>query len=147
MVLRASGHDSHLRRLAEQYHVTDMIDLAPPIPYHAALAEMLAADGLLVFQAANCNHQIPAKIYEYLRARRPILALTDPTGDTASALRASAGATLARLDNVEDIKRTLLDFLQRVREHRAPIATAAQVALHSRQARTRELAVLLDSLA
>ncbi len=146
VVLRASGHDAHLRRLAEQYHVTDLIDIAPSISYHAALAEMLAADGLLVFQAANCNHQIPAKIYEYLRARRPILALTDPAGDTAGALRAAAGATLTRLDNVEDIKRTLIDFLRQLREQRAPAAEARQVTLHSRQARTRELATLLDSL-
>ena len=52
-----------------------------------ALAEQLAADGLLLFQAANCNHQIPAKLYEYLRAGRPILALTDAAGNTAATLR------------------------------------------------------------
>ena len=34
---------------------------------------MLAADGLLLMQAANRNSQILAKAYEYLRAGRPIL--------------------------------------------------------------------------
>jgi hypothetical protein len=61
--------------------------LAPALPYREALRETMDVDGLLVFQAANCNHQIPTKIYEYFRTRRPILALTDPSGDTAAALR------------------------------------------------------------
>jgi len=43
-----------------------------------ATAVRMAADALLVMQASNCNAQIPAKIYEYLRAGKPILALTDP---------------------------------------------------------------------
>jgi len=42
---------------------------------------------LLLLQASNCNSQIPAKVYEYLRAGKPILALTDPEGDTATLLR------------------------------------------------------------
>ena len=44
---------------------------------------MLRADGLLILQAANCNEQIPAKLYKYLRARRPIVALTDPQATLA----------------------------------------------------------------
>ena len=63
--------------------------LAPPIGYGEALAEMISSDALLILQASNCNDQIPAKLYECLRARRPILGLTDPAGDTAAALRAA----------------------------------------------------------
>ncbi|MBF1165907.1 MAG: glycosyltransferase, partial [Dechloromonas agitata] len=79
---RASVHDDLLQSLAARYDVREFIDCQPPVPYRQALAEMLDADGLLVMQAANCNEQIPAKIYEYLRANRPILTLTDPQGDT-----------------------------------------------------------------
>ena len=50
----------------ERRGIQDLIELAPLVPYEGrAFAEQLAADGLLLFQAANCNHQIPAKLYEY----------------------------------------------------------------------------------
>ena len=87
IVLRAAGynvvHQDNIRR----HGLEKVVRLEPPLPYREALSEMLLADGLLVFQASNCNHQVPAKVYEYLRCRRPILALTDPAGDTADVLR------------------------------------------------------------
>ncbi|HEV7814531.1 MAG TPA: glycosyltransferase [Janthinobacterium sp.] len=144
LVLRASGHDGYLRDLLQRHGIAGLVELAPALPYRAALAEMLEADGLLLLQARNCNHQIPAKLYEYLRAGRPILALTDPAGDSAAKLRACGIDTLARLDSAEAIAGALPRFLQLARLGEAPLATAATVALQSRAARTIELAALLD---
>ncbi len=144
LVLRASGHDAHLRGLIERHHIGALVELAPALPYRAALAEMLGADGLLLLQANNCNNQIPAKLYEYLRARRPILALTDLAGDSAAKLRRSGIDTIGMLDSVDDICRALLRFLQLCRQDKAPLASAATIAIHSRQARSAELADLLD---
>jgi hypothetical protein len=147
LVLRASGHDAHLQTLIQQHpKLAQLIELAPPLPYCAALAEMLNADGLLLLQAANCNKQIPAKLYEYLRARQPIFALTDPHGDTARALRQEGIDTIARLDSAEQIAAFLPRFLQLCSDNTAPLATPAAVARHSRVARTGELAALLDRL-
>ncbi len=67
--LRASAYDPMLAELAARHDVADLIALEPAIPYHAALQEMLDVDGLLILQASNCNQQIPAKLYEYVRAR------------------------------------------------------------------------------
>ncbi|NGZ87117.1 glycosyltransferase [Duganella aceris] len=147
LVLRASGHDDHLRSLMRIHPgLEHLIELAPPLPYRDALAEMMAADGLLLLQAANCNGQIPAKMYEYLRARRPLLALTHPDGDTAAALRRNGIDTIGRLDSADDIAATLMGFLRLCRENKAPLATPALIAGHSRTARTRELAALLDRI-
>jgi glycosyltransferase involved in cell wall biosynthesis len=147
LVLRASGHDDHLHHLIAQHPaLAQMVELAPALPYHEALAEMLDADGLLLLQAENCNGQIPAKLYEYLRARRPLLALTHPDGDTAGLLRRAGIHTVARLDRAEEIVTTLPHFLQLCREQQAPTAPPALIARYSRAARTRELASLLDRL-
>src|SRR5690606_1324512 len=86
ITLRASHHETYLQSLIDRFGISQIVSLAPAIPYKQALSEMLAVDGLLLLQAANCNNQIPAKLYEYLRAQRPILALTDPAGDTAQKL-------------------------------------------------------------
>lgn len=124
-----------------------MVHLAPSLPYREALREMMDVDGLLVFQAANCNHQIPAKIYEYFRAKRPILALTDPLGDTAGALREMGFNAIVPLDNEVRIQQGLRDFLQSIRERRAHVASDEAIRRHSRRARTAELALLLDEVA
>ncbi|MGI8894758.1 MAG: glycosyltransferase [Casimicrobiaceae bacterium] len=147
VVLRATGCDDYLRDLIERYGIGGVVTLAPPIPYRAALAEMLAADALLVLQAANCNYQVPAKLYEYLRARRPILALTDPAGDTAAVLRNAGIDTIAHLDSQPEISRLLIHFLTLLRQQRAPVAKEAQIAAASRRARTSELAKVLDAVA
>jgi hypothetical protein len=100
-----------------------------------------------VLQAANCNSQVPAKLYEYLRARRPILALTDPAGDTAAVLRNAGIDTIARLDSEQEISRMLVHFLELLRMQRAPIANETTVLASSRRSRTIELARMLDAVA
>lgn len=145
LALRAPVHEAALRPLIAQAGVAELVELLPPLPYEAALREMLAADALLVLQAANCNQQIPAKLYEYLRAGRPILALADPAGDTARALHGAAA--IAPLDNQEAIADALACFISDVRGGKAMLAGAERVRAHTRHARTRELAALLDSVA
>ena len=79
---RAPLHSDLLERLAAQTGTSSLIEILPAVPYREALREMMRSDSLLVMQGANCNDQIPAKLYEYFRAGRPILGLADPTGDT-----------------------------------------------------------------
>jgi len=141
---RASVHDDLLRTLAMQNGIDALVELAPAIAYRDALAEMVAVDGLLVMQASNCNAQIPAKIYEYLRAGTPILGLTDPDGDTAGVLRAAGLSAMARIDSVDEISEVLMRFLDDVRRGTAELAEPAVVQAASRQGRSRAMAELLE---
>lgn len=143
---RAAVHDEILRDLATRHGIGDLIECLPPIPYREALSEMLAADGLLVMQASNCNEQIPAKIYEYLRSKRPILALTDPRGDTAVVLREAGVQAIARLDSVPEIAEMLPTFAQSIRAKTYTLPSQHAVERASREGRTAQLAGLLDSL-
>jgi glycosyltransferase involved in cell wall biosynthesis len=147
VVLRASGHDALLARMIEEFAIADLVELAATIPYGAALAEMLSVDALLLLQAANSNHQIPAKLYEYLRTGRPIFALTDAAGDSAAALRAAGVDTLADIADAAQIEATLPDFLRKVRQGAAPVADRRYVAGFSREAQSAALADLLGRLA
>jgi len=144
--LRASAHETQLAKLIGDFRVTEIVELAPPIPYRQALHEMMRADGLLVLQADNCNDQIPAKVYEYLRCRRPIIGLTDPAGDTAGLLRKAGVDNIARLDSAQEIAFELRRFLDQARRGGASPRDDAFVRGASRLNRTRELAGLLDRL-
>ena len=144
IILRATAHDSYIQPMIDRQGIGAIVTLAAPVPYRDALSEMLQADGLLLLQAANCNSQIPAKLYEYLRAGRPILALTDAAGDTAATLRAAGVDTIAPLDSKDAIAVEIRRFLALLREGKAPVTPATTVLGCSREGRTRELANLLD---
>jgi glycosyltransferase involved in cell wall biosynthesis len=145
--LRAPVHDEYLEELIRKHGIGSIVTIEPHVPYREALAEMLAADGLLVLQGANCNCQIPAKIYEYLRARRPILALTDAAGDTAATLRRAGIDTIGPLDSRDGIMHTLMEFLDLVRAGQAPLPGNEVVLSNSRRSRSAQLGQLLDEVA
>lgn len=146
VVLRATGHDGHYAPMLAELGIADLVELAPPVPYRQALAEMLRADGLLLFQAANCNHQIPAKLYEYLRAGRPILALTDPAGDTAATLREAAAGTVVRLDDADDIEQGLRAFMAQLEKGAQAMPGESVVRGYERGVGAARLAALLDAV-
>lgn len=143
---RAAIHDELIRDLATRNGVLDVVDIAPLLPYREALAEMMSADGLLVLQASNCNEQIPAKIYEYLRAKRPILGLADPAGDTGEALRRMGVDHIAALEDAGGIGTALERFIADVRSGNAPIPEPAEVSRASRRERTADLARVFDGV-
>lgn len=144
--LRATAHDDWLRSLALEHGIMDAIELAPPLLYRMALEEMLRADGLVILQATNCNEQVPAKLYEYLRAERPILGLTDPSGDTALTLRQAGCQHLARLDSREELISVLPRFVDELASGVASRPDSKVIAVASRLARTQALAELMDSM-
>ena len=147
VVLRASGYDDHYRTLIHQYGLEDIVILGPAIPYREALAEMREADGLLVFQGYTSNPAIPAKLYEYLRANRPIFAMVDAKGETAAMLQSANTGIIVPLDSSEQIANGLSEFLSQLRQGNAKILNPAQAQTYSREYRAQELAELLNQIA
>lgn len=145
VILRATGHDQHYVDMIKRFNIYDIVKLLPPLPYQAALSEMLNTDGLLIFQASTCNHQIPAKAYEYLRAQRPIFSLTDPAGDTAKLLESAGANHIAHLDDKNDIQNKLSHFLAELKKKQIYIPPIEQVQQYSREACTEKLNSLLNT--
>lgn len=139
---RAAVHERLLAELAAAHGVQDMVEMLPPLPYLEALQEMLRADGLLLLQASNCNEQIPAKLYEYLRARRPILCLSDFAGDTWQVLQRAGLRHGAALNDARQIDQLLMRALTRGPDGLLPSEQSVQEA--SRAGRARLLATWLE---
>tara|TARA_R110002110_G_scaffold414983_1_gene647352 strand:- start:38320 stop:39576 length:1257 start_codon:yes stop_codon:yes gene_type:complete len=146
VLLRATGHDHLLAPLLQKWGIQDLVELAPGIDYVAALEEMLGADALLLLQAANCNFQTPAKAYEYIRARRPVLALTDPGGDTAALVLQAGVGEVAALDDPATIKSALRRFLSRVEAQDFVFAPVEELMCWSRQYQARAFVQMLDDV-
>ncbi len=141
---RAAGHDDLLRELTAHHALSEFVEVLPPVAYREALAEMIRAEGLLVLQAANCNEQVPAKLYEYLRSGRPIMALTDPRGDTAAVMRDAGIDIVAPLDSADEIATCLERFVAAVAANRGPLPRADYVLHASRRERAQSLAALFE---
>jgi len=144
VVLRASGCEARYQQRIDQLGIADIVTLAPPIGNHEALLEQVSADALLLFQGSRFDRQIPAKLYEYLRAGRPIFALVGENGDTASVLREAGGAVLVPLDDESKIAQELARFVDSLAGERNPQEGGPDISRWSRRRRAAELAQLLD---
>lgn len=142
--LRAAVHEDLMRELAQAHGIVDLVEVLPAIGYRDALEEMLRADALVVMQGANCNEQIPAKVYEYLRAGRPLLGLCE--GDTAAVLRRAGVYTTVSLHDAQAISECLCQFLPALAQRTAPMPTGESVRAASRLERCRELAAHLQRI-
>ena len=146
VMLRAPGDDSYFLAMIDNFKLTGIVKIAPPVPYRDALAEMLTVQGLLLFQGTPFNRQIPAKIYEYFRARKPIFGLLDLSGDTASALRVAGFQDLANMDSADAITLALQSFIQKIRDGQTHVASDDVVAASSRKHRARQLAQIFEEV-
>jgi hypothetical protein len=144
--LRASGSEAYYSALIGEFGIDDIVHLLPPLPYRQALQNCAHADGLLLFQGASCNHLIPAKAYEYLRLQRPILALTDSRGDTASLFREVGGAMIVNLADEEAIYMALPSFLYCLRNNTRPLPDMRKMERYSRKNQAFELATCLTKI-
>ena len=133
VILRASRSVKEFTREIQRLGLGDMVFLYPAISYRDALIEQATADALLLFQGAEFDRQIPAKLYEYLRIGRPIFALTSDLGDTANVLRNTGGAETAPIDDVDAIASRLAAFIRVLREGRAPVTDPSVVKQYSRE--------------
>lgn len=144
--LRACGNDERYKQIVTELGIADIVNFLPALPYRQALEDSSQSDGLLLLQGASCDHQIPAKAYEYLRLRKPILALTSNTGDTVRLLNECSGATIIDIADEEAIVRGLPAFLKAVQDSTHPLPAMHKVSQYSRQNQARQLASCLFSV-
>jgi hypothetical protein len=146
IVFRAPGSEDLYRTLLAERDIADLILLEPHMAYRQAVQECADADGLLLFQAADCDKQIPAKAYEYLRIGKPVLALTTHTGDTAALLREVGGATIVNIASEDEIYEGLSAFVDALRVGTHPLPDKDKIRSYTREAQAGNLAKVLDGL-
>lgn len=146
---RAPHHDAEVMACARLHGLESCVEIAPPIPYQRAIAEMMGADLLLVFQGSHFNTQIPAKIYEYLRAGRPILAVVDPIGMSANKLSEFQLVSIVDINVVESVKKGCLALVRSMQcEDSGSLLQLNQVGVgrYSRQQQAAQLIFLFDKV-
>jgi glycosyltransferase involved in cell wall biosynthesis len=135
-----------LQRLLSGFSNTLPVRVLPRLPHRAALALQTQASALLLLADRNREGVMTGKVFDYLAAGRPILAVPDDLHTTSALLKAT-GAGVA-LSDVEAIARSLTEWYVRWRSDRFfnLDRNELEIARYSRAIQTGELARIFDEL-
>ncbi|HYT94638.1 MAG TPA: glycosyltransferase family 4 protein [Gemmataceae bacterium] len=143
---RSEGVGFDLGAEIRQRGLDNAVDFSGQVAYGRALTEMAAADILLLLDTPGRRIGIPAKLYEYLGAARPILALAEPDGDTAWALRESGILhRIAPLTDAGRIRQALTELIEAVVSGQPVTATGPQRLAFTRERLAGRLADCLNA--
>ncbi len=103
--------DRETQGLVNNLKLGGSIDLMGYLPHQEALNQLLAADLLLLISSYGGGSElfIPAKLYEYLAYRKPILCLADP-GDCADLVLKTRSGVIVPHSNKEKIADQLVSL-------------------------------------
>ena len=139
------------REFLERLKLGDRVELIDQVPRRESLRLQRDSDALLLLipEAGGRGRGIlSGKVFEYLAAERPILALVPPDGAAAQLIRDTGAGVVAPPEDVVAIRDALLDLHARWRAGKlegTPLSAEWREKL-SRASRVEELADLLRSL-
>jgi glycosyltransferase involved in cell wall biosynthesis len=132
-----SGFDMAEER--DRLRLQGMVEMLPALPRRDILREMISASCLLLLQPGT-TVSIPGKLFEYVTAGRPILALAEE-GETSDIVRESGRGIAVVPDDQPQIEQAIEQLLVA-----SASAQPASIAPCDGELRTRELAHVLESV-
>jgi glycosyltransferase involved in cell wall biosynthesis len=122
-----------------------VVSIADHVPYVQALEQMARSDILLLLDSPGRRIGVPAKLYEYLGAGRPVLALAEPESDTTWVLRESGIAhRIARPNDRLAIKQALSELIDEYDTGWDGGLSAGATHTFTRESLASQLAAILD---
>lgn len=120
----------------------DVVRIGGQIPYAQALAAMRRASVLLLLDTPGRRLGVPAKLYEYIGAGRPILALGERGGDLEWVLRESGRPhRIAAPSDRGAIRRALLELTDEDQGNASLPSADRQASRFTREALAKRLAI------
>jgi glycosyltransferase involved in cell wall biosynthesis len=139
------------RAWAEEQGVAEKIDLIPYAPRRRALELQRDSEALLLLipeAGGRGKGVLSGKVFEYLAAERPILALVPPDGAAAELIRETGAGVVAPPEDVDAIEAALRELHERFANGGLEAPAIPPQTRHrlSRRARAEELAEVLRAL-
>jgi glycosyltransferase involved in cell wall biosynthesis len=139
------------REFVDELGVSDRVELVDHVPRRRSLELQRASDVLLLLipeAGGRGRGVLSGKVFEYLAAERPILAVVPPDGAAARLLRDTGAGAVVAPEDVDGIRSALVDFHAKWRDgalSAAPLSAEWRDRL-SRGHRVEQLADVLRSL-
>jgi glycosyltransferase involved in cell wall biosynthesis len=139
------------REWAATLGLGDRLELVPYAPRAESLRMQRDSEALLLLipdAGGRGKGVLSGKVFEYLAAGRPILALVPPDGAAAELIRETGSGVVVAPEDVEGIKRALVELQGRFANGGLPAVELAKPdeARLSRRARVEEMAALVGAV-
>lgn len=144
------GHNKPAFVMGNYAHLAHLVSIKPYQDYKENLQESSQADVLLLFIPSGKNKEsvFTAKVFDYLRLSKPVLAIVPPNGIAARLVSDAGIGFIASDAEVEKIKEQILILLKKHQENNlGEIKTNPAVLVqYSRENQARQLRELIDRL-
>ena len=135
-----------LEKLVKSLQLQDVVTIKEAVSHKKAIGHMLRFDVLLLVIGKENEGCLTGKIYEYLAAQKPILALVDD-GPARDLIRESQGGVAVDPENIEKIKEAVLNYYERYRKGSLKVQPKTEVVNRFQRKRlTQQLAHVFDEL-
>lgn len=139
--------DHSITNLAQSLGIASMLQTPGTMPRAQVLQEICNAQVLLlpINKADNAAGRIPAKIFEYLRTGRPILAFGPQRSDIGDIIRKESAGFITAYDDVQSIKDILKNWYDRYLNHTLELPPNRNIEEYTNAFITKKLAAILDN--
>lgn len=142
--------EKETRHYIEQKNLNDVVAIMPWLPYREALAKLLASDVLLLVErpesSSNNNFWVvTSKVFLYLYARKPILALLPSGGEAAKIIRESNAGEIVSPTDIEAVAGKITEMYGRFK--RGELASRINLSMiekYERKKQAGELAAVFN---
>jgi len=107
-----------IKAIVEQEKLRKIFKILPRCSYREVIQMQMKSDILLLFQQ-DYPLQVPRKLYDYMAARKPILAITNESGPTARLIKKYGLGIVAESD-VPSLERAILELHEKWKRGELP---------------------------
>lgn len=148
------GMESKIRQVIEQENLAEIMYITPFLPHRKALSKIFNSHVLLLVEGSVPGKPVvprgdvvTAKLFEYLYAQRPILALVPPEGEAARIIKEAAAGEIVAPYDLQGIKNKVYEMYQSFqRGELGAHARVSEIEKFDRRNQTATLVRIFDSL-
>lgn len=133
-----------VRNSIRSFELERFVNYTQYLPNHAIAPFQLKSQLLLLIvnNVPSAKNIITGKVYEYLRAKRPILAIAPTDGDLAEIINDTKSGIIVDFDNKEGLRESILKYFELFRKNKLKIQSKGIEKYH-RKNLTKQLSELL----
>jgi hypothetical protein len=151
MKLRFVGRfGAEIHEMLARPKISALVEKIEYVPHAKAVELLLDSDALLLIvdEVPSVAQIVPGKVYEYLGAMRPLIAIAPPAGAIGELLRETQGGAAVQQSDIAGQARLIQSLYDAwLREEKSPYASdPVVISQYERREATRKLAGLLDEV-
>jgi glycosyltransferase involved in cell wall biosynthesis len=143
----AGAMDYSVSRSIEEAGLGDRVNIMGNVPFQEAISLMKQSRLLLllIINTPEARGILTGKLFEYMNAGRPILAIGPADGEVAHVLEETKTGHIVEYDDQKAMKRQILDYYIRYREGNLKV-TPTNIEKYSRRNLTAEMTDLFNEI-